>query len=290
MKKTLIALAAVAVSGAAFAQVSLTGAFSVSLQKTATDGNVSMAQTDGALTFGATEDLGGGLKFTGSQTFSMTGRSGAGVTSENFSASLATASMGTFAYSNVEASQALLGSPVSLGTSFADALGPQPILSMVKYTAPTLVPGLGLAWASYSVNAVGPVVNAENFFTDKQANAYTVSYATGALSANVEWRQNGNHRTRVQVGYDAGFAKLAYRTEVKVDSGDKQSNFTLTAPVGAVTAGLFYGMKGDVKGTEASVSYALSKRTAASLNFGKVSGSTAATNGNSYRVKLAHSF
>jgi hypothetical protein len=288
MKKTLIALAAVAVSGAAFAQVSLTGAFSVSVQKNAADANVSMQQTDGALTFGATEDLGGGLKFTGSQTFSMTGRSGAGVTSENFSASLSTASMGTFAYMNFDAASALLGSPVSLGSSFNDAIGGDVTLSYFKYTAPTFVPGLGLSWASYSAGA--NTVDVEEFATADQANAYTVSYATGPLNAAVEWRQNGNHRTRVLVGYDAGFAKLAYRTEVKVDSGDKQSNFTLTAPMGAVTAGLFYGVKGDVKGTEASVSYALSKRTAASLNFGKVSGSTVVTNGNSYRVKLAHSF
>ena len=288
MKKTLIALAAVAVSGAAFAQVTLTGAFSVSVGKNAGDANATMSQTDGALTFGATEDLGGGLTFTGSQTFSMTGRNSIGA--ENFSAALATANAGTLSYSNVAAASALLGSPASLGYAFNDALGGDVYLSMFKYALPTIVDGLSLSWASYSVGAStsGNALNVENFLTDKQANAYTAAYATGPVSAAIEWRQNGNHRTRLQVGYDAGIAKLTYRTELKVDSGAKQSNFTLTAPMGAASFGLFYGEKGAVKGTEASVGYALSKRTAASVNVGNVSGAT--TNGASYRVKLAHSF
>lgn len=286
MKKTLIALAAVAVSGAAFAQVSLTGAFSVSVGKNAGAANASMTQTDGALTFSASEDLGGGLKFSGSQTFSMTGRSS--IDAENFSASLATPSAGTFSYLNFNAGAALLGSSASLGSSYNDAIGGDVTLSYFKWSLPTIVDGLGLSWASYTVGA--NTVNVEKFLTDKQANAYTASYKTGPLSAAVEWRQNGNHRTRVLVGYDAGVAKVAYRTEVKVDSGAKQSNFTLTAPMGAASFGLFYGEKGAVKGTEASVGYALSKRTNVSVNFGNVSGATAVTNGASYRVKLAHSF
>ncbi|MFZ9107620.1 MAG: porin, partial [Burkholderiaceae bacterium] len=62
MKKTLIALAALGVVGAASAQVTISGAAMVALQKGSLTGNTtSFATPDFDINFAANEDLGGGL-------------------------------------------------------------------------------------------------------------------------------------------------------------------------------------------------------------------------------------
>jgi hypothetical protein len=288
MKKTLIALAAVAVSGAAFAQVTLTGTFSVSVQKSAGDTNPTITQTDAAFTASASEDLGGGLTLSASQGFEMAGRVADSVAATDFGIALA-GGFGKVEYKNFNAASALLGSPASLGSSFNDALGGDSTLSYAKYTAPTIVEGLGLTVASYE--KASNALNADKLLGTEISTAWGASYAQGPASGAVEY-VSMTKRTRWQLAYDAGFAKATYRFETNSGSATvaKQSNLVVTAPVGALTLGMFVGKRGAVKGNEYSASYALSKRTAASVSFGDVSGATAVTNGNSYRFKLSHSF
>jgi len=62
MKKTLIALAAVAAVSASYAQVSLTGSVSASTQKNLSGSSQGLAMTDNTVFFSAAEDLGAGMK------------------------------------------------------------------------------------------------------------------------------------------------------------------------------------------------------------------------------------
>jgi len=75
MKKSLIALAALAAFGTASAQstVAITGTFNAAFQK-ATTGATSADLVDSNLVFTAVEDLGGGLKATASSAFQANGR------------------------------------------------------------------------------------------------------------------------------------------------------------------------------------------------------------------------
>ncbi|MEY3461533.1 MAG: hypothetical protein RLZZ03_1186, partial [Pseudomonadota bacterium] len=75
MKKSLIALAALAAFGTASAQstVAITGTFNAAFQKSTT-GATSADLVDSNLVFTAVEDLGGGLKATASSAFQANGR------------------------------------------------------------------------------------------------------------------------------------------------------------------------------------------------------------------------
>ena len=79
MKKTLIALAAVAASGASFAQATISGQLGLSWQQSPviqTDGShiQGLSMNDGEIYIAATEDLGGGMSATARGGFTMRGR------------------------------------------------------------------------------------------------------------------------------------------------------------------------------------------------------------------------
>ena len=73
MKKTLIALAAVAAATGAMAQATISGKYGVSYQQTI-GGVANLATTDGDVRFTATEDLGGGLRATVAMELRVRGR------------------------------------------------------------------------------------------------------------------------------------------------------------------------------------------------------------------------
>lgn len=81
MKKTLIALAVLAASGAAFAQVTITGKVGFGFGKSASqtlanqNGNSGMQMYDGDVSFTANEDLGGGMRVIASTDIQLRGRS-----------------------------------------------------------------------------------------------------------------------------------------------------------------------------------------------------------------------
>jgi len=300
MKKTLIALAAVAATGAAFAQssVTLSGGVGVAMQRTTGDTVSTFAQTDGFLKFAVTEDLGGGLNITASQQIAQSGRGGA-VNAEDTVFALGT-NVGTFKYQNINAGSNMVGSLVSLAKDVNYALGGDAHLSHLSYTAPA-INGVTLSVASYQNKVVGTssTLDLNSLFSStKYATAYKAAYAAGPLTAALEYRQHDG-RTRVWGGYDFGAAQLNAATEVsyKDSTKKKQSEVALTMPMGATTLGLHYGVKDTNKGTEVAAVYALSKRTNINFSYGDLvrtsadGGNGAAPfNGTSTRVRLLHTF
>ncbi len=182
MKKTLIALAVLATSGASFAQVTLTGKLGFGAQRQpvnatalapTADSQQGFLMTDGNLTFGATEDLGGGWKASTSMEIRLRGRDDTNVAAGKSSNGLArnatislTTPYGLLTVGSVETSSSLLnafaGAPVELATN-ADGnagsntsvpLSARSNIDTVSFTVPVASIGLVLT-AVYSEASTG---------------------------------------------------------------------------------------------------------------------------------------
>ena len=119
MKKTLVALAAVAVTGGAFAQATMTGAVGFAWKQTvATDGASAsgFGGWDNRLDFAISEDLDGGAKITASTGINMGTASGSASASRNISLALKTAGMGTFTMKNAKGGDYLSGGIAAVGS------------------------------------------------------------------------------------------------------------------------------------------------------------------------------
>jgi hypothetical protein len=273
MKKTLIALAVLAASGASFAQstVTLSGVYGVGIAKT-TGSVTALGQTDGGLTISVSEDLGGGMKLAASQTLAF-GKQGSNVAADGGSMTLSggfgAAKFGT-ACAGAALGEAVVGGAYhfahALGTSGADCREYQYGL----YTAPELVAGLTAAVRIQNM-AAGGVVNLEDFSATGNGLQARFNYNVGAFTSAFYAKSNSSE---LHLGYNLGVVALKAGFDTQTTNGLKRSEFGATIPMGAATISMGYGMKtsaggtADIKGTQIGASYALSKRTSINAVFG----------------------
>lgn len=316
MKKTLIALAVLAASGASFAQVTVTGKLGFSYQKNAvvTAPTHGMVMSDGDLNFTATEDLGGGMKITAKQAFASRGRDTGGVsglTGRDASLQLVTGA-GVFTMSAVESCSKIdnvAGAPVSLATGQDNGSAPLDgcaNLDNVAYNVPIGPLVIGL---NYSDSIGGAGVGSGAPFT---ATQITVAYSAGPLALGADhttfahavsplW--DGLSRTRLTAAYDLGVAKIGFGHQVKNHDVASQTTLSVNVPMGAVDVGLTYATRAaqgtsvyvaelpvadSRTATAVGVKYALSKQTSLQASYGTYSNT--ATLGNEYRIRLMKSF
>ncbi|MEY4756862.1 MAG: hypothetical protein RJA34_1760 [Pseudomonadota bacterium] len=284
MKKTLVAVAVLAVSGAAFAEAKITGGVAVVVNHAA--GATTLGRDGSSFAISSSEDLGGGLKVAGSFDVVTNARATTNsAISENMSMSLAGA-FGTVAYSQLALGTTFLSAGESLPTDVNGALGGDTAGSKYSYTLPTLVDGLTLAVAGTQGGVAG--FDTGNLLGNGSKTTYSAAYAKGAYSVSVSYRPVDT-RTRVIGSYDFGFAKLS----AGADSND-QTELAVTAPMGALTLGLHYGqdtsstavgaVNGKAHGTAVAAVYALSKSTNVNFSIGNTSA------GNTSRVGLNYGF
>lgn len=307
MKKTLIALAVLAASGASFAQstVTLSGVYGVGVSKTA--GSISsLGQTDGGLTISVSEDLGGGVKVAAAQTLAF-GKQGSSVTADGGSLTVSggfgAAKFGT-ACAGAALGEAVVGGAYhfahALGTSGGDCRSYQYGL----YTAPEMVPGLTVAVRVQNMAADG-VVSMEDFSATGNGLQARFNYNMGAFSSGFYAKSNSSE---LHLGYDLGVVALKAGFDTQTTDGLKRSEFGATIPMGAATIKMGYGVKTsangltDIKGTQIGLSYALSKRTSIGAVFGSFDNAKIVTKDsagevtsttvidNSSRVSLTHTF
>jgi len=293
MKKTLIALAVLAASGASFAQstVTLSGQFGTSLQSADWYTTSKVGRTDGNLNVTVTEDLGGGLKFTGVAGVDLQNR-GAAVNGRNSSVRL-DGSFGTVSYGTSLANLNLRTGAVS-GLSLDKGLqfvtNGEAVVSALAYVSPELAPGFKVG-----VNSVqAGTDNNQNGMKD--ALVLEASYAVGPLAAVIDTR-NSDNRTRATVTYDLGVAKAAvgYISAYTPSTGALKAQFDMDVaiPMGAVTLAAQYVKRGSDNGYALGASYALSKRTALNLAYANIdtaSSAGSAYNGGQTRLRLNHTF
>jgi len=321
MKKSLVALAALAVVGAASAQVSITGTTSFSYQKDLS-GTAGIAMSDNSIFLGDTEDLGGGTKLVMSTGFDAGGRSNAGngnFGQENSSLTVS-GSFGSIKLMSFEsdgpfaAIDGLSGASLSTGVfdMGAGTNTPKVFRNGVSYSAPSMA---GFTPALTYVTKAGQWQNSDPLSAATKV-VPAVTYVAGPLKLYVEdaiFNASYNNNADDQVSqitatalYDFGAAQVGAGWTKPTNKG---STYTVgvSVPVGAVTLGLatfsYAGPNsasnvGTSNFTEGSIGYALSKRTTLKASFAQVNdnfnayaGNTAAgaTNGE-YRVGLFHSF
>jgi predicted porin len=285
MKKTLIALAALAVSGAAFAQstVTISGTLDPSYSKATTTtaagakssatvlGNSQQGTTN--IRFSATEDLGGGLKamVTMEQNFDSTdGSNGAYTVGEIFTAlsggfgtiRLGAANSPTL---GVQAGRSPFGTKVGSGYATTSGAANTRNDDSIVYTSPTMG-GFSIGVASALKVAGGAAAK----------NDIALNYAAGPLVVGVSSvsQKATIAQTNLMARYNLGFATVyaGYVTEDNkagaANSKKKGSNIGIAAPMGALTLmanvaswDVAGGTAGDRDITAVGVKYDLSKRT-----------------------------
>jgi hypothetical protein len=278
MKKTLIALAALGVVGAASAQVSISGSIAFGIQNTMADSTAKFHMTDADINFSGKEDLGGGMSVSAATSISNEGLRNGGDTSPNNTRINISGGFGSVTYMNILSGAAKMGG-ASAEDDLSDVLGGYSTLNVFNYTTPEVMPGLkvGLEWGA-----------ADSADMAASGSPYIIGYYNaGPLNVYVD---NGGGTAAgwdLRVKYDLGAANVAVRT-----SKDKYTEFGVTVPMGAVTYGfntVSHKTTGN-KGSSISAAYALSKQT--SMTFGYVSSAqkNGGTGGNNYRLQLVKAF
>ena len=243
MKKTLIALAAMAATGATFAQATISGNLGLSWQQSpvvAADGShvQGLSMNDGEIYIAAKEDLGGGRSATARGGFTMRGR-GTGVADRDATISLA-GPQGSLTVGAVRScgpldavkSGAVTGTVYTANESVNEVpLDKCSLIDVVTYTSPKI--GDLTISATYGEFGAGITTPTSNLKGNALGLTFTVlgaTYASGPLMATGDLTSyaaaksasqggtltalDGWLRTRIAGTYDMGVAKfgLGYQT------------------------------------------------------------------------------
>jgi hypothetical protein len=243
MKKTLIALAVLAASGASFAQATITGNYTFGYAQTSGGGVATksgLGTDTAAVQFSASEDLGGGLKASAKVSIANANRDGA-VTGEDAFVNL-TGGFGSLTMGTVESANGLL----AIGSSGASGYGldgkvisGSSNIDVISYGLPLgngLTLGLsyvdrGPAATVAGTASAGTGLGVGSSGTAGAQTSYTagVTYAAGPLAAKLDftnWNrfndtditQNSTANTLVSGGSSAAY-KNRYRLSAGYDFG-----------------------------------------------------------------------
>jgi len=317
MKKTLVAMAVLAASGASFAQATLTGsyAFGYATTSSAAGAKSSGLGTDtAAMQLSASEDLGGGLKASARVSLGGMQRDGAG-TGEDAYIQL-DGSFGTIKMGTVEAGNGILGNGGAGAPGWmldnGSVLTGGANIDTIGWTSADMG-GLKLK-ASYSDKGTGATTGlgqgTNGAAVSQPSMNVGVTYAAGALSAAADytsWTRQGDaavtsntndHRVRISGSYNLGVAKIgAGYSNRKNTAGatDRETVMGVSAPMGAATVGATYdtrqtfaGVK--TKGFTLGAQYDLSKRTNIGAGYYSWSTNGVAGDNTGFRVLVGHSF
>ena len=321
MKKTLVAVAAMAAVTGAMADATIYGTIDAAYTSskavtsaTNTNKTTSIGATNNgnsAIGFKGSEDLGGGLKASFQQEIGLsTDQNDTSYENRNsfigLSGGFGDVKIGrqyNLAFYNIIANDPMGFSGLN---SYVAALAGNPARTsnMIVYTAPTVAAGVGIQVSK----ALGETTTTTASPTKtNDSTAWALTYANGPLyvgttsEAVVTTASSKTKNTSSTITYDLGMAKVGYGvTKTSLTDSSKKGGMTsITVPVGAITA---WYSTGDVKiatsatsgetktkGSQYGLNYTLSKSTYAYLQTGKTSTSaTSSTSG--YAVGLIKSF
>ena len=304
MKKTLIALAAVAATSAAFAQstVTLSGVAAFGYQKdvTPTTGTVGkgLAATDATFRLGMVEDLGGGLKASGNMEFDTASAQFGNALNRRTASLTLSGGFGSVALINTRSGDLLtrgMVAPSYLPDGMYDSSGviARVPVDVLSYTAP--------AFSGFTPYVQYVEHTADGTDTPTR-RVYVLggNFASGPLAAGVALKSTraadgtvlaaGTKKNNLELfaTYDLGVARLGVGFDSKRTDTDKNAfSFGVAAPLGPVTVGVNYAKRDANKVTELAAQYDLSKRTNVNLSVGK---QTFDNNGNQYRLAIRHNF
>jgi len=302
MKKTLVAVAALAAFAGAHAEVSITGVVEAGILMPAKGNNAFASGGNGGseITFGVGEDLGNGLKANASITYInkpfVTSAGGAPGTTydDDDAATNAISSYNSYIGLSNEIGSLKLGHQftpaffvVNSGDPFGQAGGTYNLATNTAATA--LTSGSVTAAGSFSGVGVAYQTNVAN-----TVNSYSLTYSTGALNVGYAAQTNAAaNQTFIAGNYDFGIAKLYLLS--KTETAKKAATSVgVTAPVGPVVVGYSVSARGsDKQNSNFGVTYPLSKRTSVAwvnYNGGGQTTTTGAAVGTGNFVGITHKF
>ena len=322
MKKSLIALAVLTVSSAAFAQstATISGSISYGIQDSGAAGAKAVGQSLGgganAITITTREDLGGGMNagFVGEMRFNSAtgdvGGNGNDASTQLFHQ--------TNAYIGGGFGTVRLGKIAEANNCAFDPWGCTGTQGLASGTAGTLIGAIGNAnsvrYESRNVNGFSGSYQTTMTTRNEERTTLNLSYAKGPIVAQFLQTNGGNGNTfakgsagdvkgqgtSIGASYNFGKARLSVvnaKTENAAGTVTADNTaFGLTVPMGATTllAGYSKNSKAaanaDTK-IAVGVNYALSKRTTIGADIFKNEGITAgAANGNGFGIRARHTF
>jgi len=288
MKKTLVALAAVAVTGGAFAQATITGAIGYGYKQITSTANVvtgGMGVADASINFGVAEDLGDGMSVSATAGVYAPGNSSA-VLGNDVKLGVKFASGLAVNFGSTYGAHYLTGGIAGAGANFdvgldGKVLGTRSLADSVTVSIP-LMTGATLS-ASHAEPLVSTYGSGAASYTAKQRyNTVTLGYKAGALVADVGFRSydaqlststtSATQKTRASASYDLGVAKIGAgfdTTNYAMGDTYTESLVGVTVPLGKLTVGAQFGAMStsgyatnyDQTGSIVGAQYNLSKRT-----------------------------
>lgn len=274
MKKTVLALAAIAASSAAFAQssVSLYGVVDASVESVKGDKTVNRVSSDNLassrIAFKGVEDLGGGLKATFLLDAAVAVDTGA-AGSTLFGRSAYVGLNGGFGELRLGRQDSLIGAQLAavVGTQGYDEGKISGVLAgdslrrldnAITYIAPTFVPGLTLA-AQFSTGYSSTVTTEDNG-NDGRTYGFSAAYANGPLSAGLGYVKANtdvagdveNTGVLAYGAYDFGVAKLTayYNTDDRDGNFDDRDLYGFKVAVPVATGVTLTGGYAQVRGAK----------------------------------------
>jgi len=259
MKKTLVALAATAVAGGAFAQATMTGSIGFGYTQTAlaaTSGGTGaitsgMGNDDSSLYFGVSEELDGGMKIAGSLGIA-TGVSGAASKGQDIYLTVS-GGFGAVQIGTVRGGSYLSGGVAGAGAAKNSGLDgtvlpARSAKDTINWTIP-LMDGLKAKIDAEENDVVEGTGTAGS--TAQRRTTYSLTYAAGALTVTGGYRsfdQQGTGSseilyasgTRAAASYDLGVAKIGFGIEnYTAPYGNTRSNTLVgvNVPLGALSIG-----------------------------------------------------
>lgn len=272
MKKTIIAMATLAATGATFAQATISGNLGMSWQQSpvvnATDGShvQGLSMNDGEIYIAATEDLGGGMSATARGGFTMRGRGtdvvdrDATITLAGPKGALTVGALRSCGPLDAVKSGAVTGTVYSSNESVNEVpLDKCSLVEVVAYTAPKMGnvsvsatygefgSGIALVSSNLKGNATGitfGVLGATYASGPVMATGDVTVYG-GAKSASQGYNiLDGWVRTRVAGTYNAGVAKLGLGYQTWTWGQADQVIASVAVPVQNMVFGLDYMARG----------------------------------------------
>jgi len=301
MKKTLVAVAALAAVAGAQADVTIYGTVDthlVSTKTTSTTTTMSGAYSGNALGFKGSEDIGSGMKANFQLEFLpsyLAAGAAAGQTVTNYQSFAGISGE----FGSIRAGQffnmGFFNNAMGDATGISNAGGFQRISetatgtnqnNSIEYTLPTIVNGLGVTLGKTYDNGTYDSSTVDGA-SAVMSGSYRVTYSTGALNAGYSYSRAatatagalGSKASSFSANYDLGVAKIFgnYQTYLTTTTA---TNFGVSIPVGSASINYNYGLK-DVSGTKTygynlQGVYAFSKNTKGLIQYA-TSGSTTVT-------------
>ena len=286
MKKTLIAMAAVAVTSGAMAQAVISGSYNMDLQNTFSNESAAFGMGDIIVKVSSSEDLGGGLSINANTTFQGEGGRGGTISSNGYSFGIK-GGFGGITLKNYLNAGNNISAGVSAEDDMNDVIRGYNFRTRLQYDFPSMVDGLS-ASLRWDTTEDAPDA-ATDFVEGTGITKYNVTYATGPINLQAYGSNaDGDSLGLVIASYDAGIAKVS----VAMQDADNQNEFAITAPLSsAVSVGLHVIDSDITDAYGARITYAMSKRSALSFNYVDSSlGGANAKVGDNFRVRLAHNF